>query len=174
MGHWKGTVLRIISLAIVLGLALAASALKLDLRSYKVVQVRENGKTEERLVPAAEVAPGDVLEWVLRAENTSDRALKKVALTIPIPPETVYLEGSAQPLRLKRGDTELRVDPVFSYDGVHFSPPPLTKKVHVREGGKVVEKVVVVPPTAYTHVRWLVPELFPRERVEVRLRTQVR
>ena len=158
--------------AVLLGaLALAASGLKLELVSYKVVKVQtEEGRTVEKRVPAAEVAPGDVLLWVLTAENVSGRTLKQVALTIPIPPNTVYVAGSARPLKLG----EVVVQPLFSYDGVHFSPPPLKKRVRVEENGKVVEKEVVVPPEEYTHVRWLLPELKPGEKVQVSLRTRVR
>ena len=149
----------------------AASGLRLELASYKVVKVAAGeGKTVEKTLPAAEVAPGDVLLWVLTAENESDKRLHQVALTIPIPPSTVYIEGSAKPLKWK-GSV---IWPLFSYDGVHFSRPPLKRRVRVRENGRVVEKEVVVPPSAYTHVRWVVPELGPGEKVQVRLRTRVR
>jgi hypothetical protein len=162
-------------LGVFLAFALAASALKLELASYRVVREADaSGKVVERLVPAAKVAPGDVLEWVLTAKNETDRALHRVALTIPIPPNTAYIAGSARPLLLKHGDRGVRATPVFSYDGEHFAPPPLKKKVRVQENGKTVEKEVVVPPSAYTHVRWVVPELLPKERVQVRLRTRVR
>ncbi len=162
-------------LGALLALAAAASALELSLVSYQVVrEVDASGRVVEKLVPAAEVAPGDVLEWVLTAKNRSDQALKEVALTVPIPPHTAYLPGSVRPLALKRDERVVKVAPVFSYDGVHFAPPPLKKKIFVRENGRLVEKEVVVPPSAYTHVRWLVPELLPGETVQVRLRTRVR
>ena len=164
---WKGLVL--LGLAT---LALAASPLVLRLTSYKVIHEKdENGKIVERLVPAAEVKPGDVLEWVLEAENKGDAPLENVALTIPIPPNTVYLEGTARPLELEGG---VKVLPLFSYDGVHFSRPPLKKVVKVKVGDRVVTKEVVVPPEEYTHVRWVVPRLDPGQKVRVSLRTKVR
>ena len=152
-------------------LAWAASGLELELASYKVLKfTNDQGEVVEKTVPAAEVAPGDVLLWVLTAQNASGKTLERVALTIPIPPHTVYVAGSARPLKLG----ELTIEPLFSYDGTHFARPPLKKRVKVQEGDRVVEKEVVVPPEAYTHVRWLVPELRDGEKVQVSLRTQVR
>ena len=152
-------------------LAQASVGLKLELASYKIIKVAgEGGKTVEKKIPAAEVAPGDVLLWVLTAKNTSGRTLERVALTIPIPPRTVYIAGSAHPLKLG----EVVIEPLFSYDGVHFSRPPLKKRIRVKEGDRFVEKEVVVPPEAYTHVRWLVPRLEPGVKVQVSLRTRVR
>ena len=153
----------------------AVGALSLRLDSYQVITVKdEQGKVTERLVPAAEVKPGDILEWVLTAKNTSGKPLKNVALTIPIPPETFYIAGTAKLLRYQLDERELLVHPLFSYDGVRFSPPPLKKKVKMREGDRIVEKEVVVPPEQYTHARWVLPELPPGKEVSVSLRTRVR
>jgi len=163
--------LPVVAVAVV-SIALAASPLRLVLESYKVIQAKdENGKLVERLIPAAEVRPGDILEWVLEAENIGEVALENVALTIPIPPNTTYIEGSAKPLKWS---DDVVVEPLFSYDGVHFSRPPLKREVKVKEGDRVVTKVVIVPPEEYTHVRWVVPRLEPGQKVRVSLRTKVR
>ncbi len=169
----KSRVLWLVAAAmVVLTIALAASPLRLVLQSYKVVQIKgEDGKLIERLIPAAEVKPGDILEWVLEAENVGDIPLTDVALTIPIPSNTIYLAGSAKPLKLAEG---VVIYPLFSYDGVHFSRPPLTREIKVKEGDRWVTKKVVVPPEEYTHVRWVVPRLDPGEKVRVSLRTKVR
>jgi len=153
-------------------LALAAGSLQLELKSFKVIKVEDKeGKIVERLIPAAEVKPGDILEWVLTAENVGKDPLKQVALTIPIPPNTIYVKGTARPLELEGG---VKVLPLFSYDGVHFSRPPLKKIIKVREGDHEVTKEVIVPPEEYTHVRWVVPQLNPGQKVKVSLRTKVR
>jgi len=152
--------------------AVAASPLRLSLVSFKVVPIKqEDGKVIERLLPAAEVKPGDVLEWVLEAENIGQAPLLDVALTIPIPPNTVYIPGSAKPLKL---DEKHVIEPLFSYDGVHFGKPPLKREIKVKEGDRIVTKIVVVPPEDYTHVRWVVPRLDPGQKVKVSLRTKVR
>jgi len=149
-----------------LGLALAQTLL-LDLKAQKVV-VKEG---KEVLEEALAVAPGDTLEWRLVAENRGKETLRQVALVIPIPKETFYLDGTATPLRL--GNATIR--PEFSFDGGKtFGLPPLKKRVRVVENGKEVEKEVEVDPKEYTHARWVLPELKPGQKVEVRLRTMVK
>jgi len=156
--------------------ALAKSPIELELTSFKVVAVTNSeGKSVEKLVAAREVLPGDILEWHLRATNKSDERIEDVILVIPIPPETYYLEGSASPLVLKRGDKEEVFTPEFSYNGGKtYGTPPLYKKVVEVVNGKTVERLVEVPPEEYTHVRWVVSYLLPGETVEVHLRTVVR
>ncbi|WP_424155641.1 hypothetical protein [Thermus aquaticus] len=152
-----------------LGLALAQTAqpLLLDLKAQKVV-VKEG---KEVLEEALAVVPGDTLEWRLVAENRGKETLRQVALVVPIPKETFYLDGTATPLRL--GNATIR--PEFSFDGGKtFGLPPLKKRVRVVENGKEVEKEVEVDPKEYTHARWVLPELKPGQKVEVRLRTMVK
>lgn len=145
-----------------------AQALGLDLKPYLVRVVEGKEIYEEN--PVA-VKPGDVLEWRLVAENRAQGALRQVALVIPIPKETAYLDGSAKPLSLN-GST---IRPEFSFDGGRtFGVPPLKKRVRVVENGKEVEKEVEVKPEEYTHVRWLIPELPKGGKVQVSLRTMVR
>ena len=161
-----------VALLMQLVLVLAASGLVLELKSYKVEKVKDpEGNLVEKLVPAVEVAPGDIVQWVLKARNESEGPLKGVVLVIPVPPQTKYVEGSATPLRL--GTTV--ITPEFSYDGGQtYGKPPLKKKVKVVVQGKEVIKEVVVPPEQYTHVRWVLPELPPGHQVEVSIRTVVR
>lgn len=146
-------------------LAVAFAQLSLDLKGFKV-QVKEG---KEVLVEALEVAPGEVVVWRLLAENKGKDPLRQVALVIPIPKETVFLEA---PVLLFKG---AQIRPEFSFDGGRtFGFPPLKKRVRVVEGGKEVEKEVEVKPEAYTHARYLIPELKPGEKVEVTVRTRVR
>ncbi len=157
-------------------LAVAKTQVRLELSSYKVTTYTdEQGHKLERLEPALKVSPGDVLEWRLRAVNTSGQRLQNVALVIPIPPQTYYLEGTAAPLKIKRGKQEVVVLPEFSYDGgKHYGRPPLYKEVTVEENGKKVVKKVPVAPEEYTHARWVLSEMDPEQAVEVFLRTRVR
>lgn len=105
--RWKS----VLGLAVLLLASLAlAQALTLDLRPYLVKVVE--GKEVYEANPLA-VRPGDVLEWRLVAENRAQGDLRQVALVIPIPKETYYLEGSAKPLQV--GGTI--VPPEFSFDG---------------------------------------------------------
>lgn len=151
----------------VLAMALA-QALSLDLRPYLVKVVEGKEVYEENPLS---VKPGDVLEWRLVAENRSQGPLRQVALVIPVPKETYYLDGSAKPLAL--GGATIR--PEFSFDGGRtFGFPPLKKRVRVVENGKEVEKEVEVKPEEYTHVRWVIPELPRGAKAQVSLRTVVK
>lgn len=161
----------VLSAGLASGLALAAEAVKLTLSSVRVIQESKNGQVSETFQPALSVKPGDLVEWRLEAENTTEAPLRQVVLVIPIPKETRYLEGSA--LALERGNTRLL--PLFSYDGGQtYGLPPLKRKIKVSENGKEAEKEVEVRPEEYTHARWVLPELAPKEKVLLKLRTTVK
>lgn len=152
-------------------LAQPSKDVKLELKAFRVLSVQEAGKTTEKLEPALDVKPGQVVEYRLEATNTTDRNLNQVALTIPVPKDTYYLALSAQPLKYESG----LVIPEFSFDyGQTFGKAPLKHKVKVMENGKEVEKEVEVKPEEYTHVRWVLPLLKAKESVVLTLRTVVR
>ena len=158
----------LVYLPLLLAFVLAQAPLALDLRPYRVLVQGGQERLEENPLG---VRPGDVLEWRLQAENRGQSPLNRVVLVIPIPKETFYLEATARPLE-HRGQ---RILPEFSFDGGRtFGLPPLKRKVRVVEGGREVEKEVVVDPKEYTHARWTLPVLGPGEKVLVSLRTQVR
>jgi uncharacterized repeat protein (TIGR01451 family) len=79
------------------------------------------------------VKPGDILRYTVTAKN-SDRPVKNLTLTQPIPKGTRYIKNSATPL----ADAEL----LFSIDGgkTYSSKPTIDKKE--------------APAAAYTNVRW--------------------
>lgn len=154
-----------------LALAQAASDIRLDLKAFRVVSLQEQNRTVERLEPALEAQPGQLIEYQLTALSTRDTPLRQVALVIPIPSSTAYQAGSAQPLRL--GST--LVVPEFSFDGGRsYAYPPLKRKLKVVENGKEVEKEVEVKPEEYTHARWVIPQMEPRQTLTTRLRIVVR
>lgn len=168
---WRPPIIGLALGLLILALAQGAEVLKLTLNSVLVVQERKNGQVVETFQPALAVKPGEILEWRLEAENTTDRPLRQVALVIPIPKETVYLEGSALALAWEGR----RVLPQFSYDGGKtYGFPPLKRRVRSVESGQVVEREVEVRPEEYTHVRWLLPELGPKAKVLLKLRTTVK
>lgn len=152
-------------------LAQGREPLKLTLSSVLVVQEKRDGQVALVFKPALGVKPGDVVEWRLEVENTEDRPLRQVALSIPIPKEYAYLEGSALPLSL--GGRQIL--PQFSYDGGKtYGFPPLKRRVRTLQNGREVEREVEVKPEEYTHVRWLLPELGPKAKVLLKLRTVLR
>lgn len=152
-------------------LAQAASDVRLDLKAFRVVSVQEQTRTVERLEPALDAKPGQVIQYQLTALNTLTSPLRQVALVIPIPPTTAYQAQSALPLRL--GDT--LVVPEFSFDGgKSYGRPPLKRKLKVVENGKEVEKEVEVKPEEYTHARWVIPQMEPQQTLNLTLRVVVR
>lgn len=168
---WRPAIIGLALGLLIPALAQGAEVVKLTLNSVLVVQESKNGQVSETFQPALAVKPGEVLEWRLEAENTTDRPLRQVALVIPIPKETAYLEGSASALPWGGA----RILPQFSYDGGKtYGFPPLKRRVRSVENGQEVEREVEVRPAEYTHARWLLPELGPKAKVLLKLRTTVR
>lgn len=160
-----------LGLLVALAFALAKDEVRLDLKAYRVVSVQQDGKTMEKLEAALDAKPGQLIEYQLEAGNTTDRALRQVALTIPIPSITAYQALSALPIKL--GET--LIAPEFSFDGGRtFARPPLKRMVKVTENGKEVMREVEVKPEEYTHARWILPQMMAKETVMLKLRTVVR
>lgn len=133
--------------------AAAQSPLAVTLESYLVTEVTlEDGTTEEQLVAAEVAEPGQVLEYHLTLENSSDNPLPGgIAATGPVPAQTHYLGASAQ----QEADSSL----TFSADeGETFAVTPTITVVD--EDGN--EQEVNAEPEQYDAVRWqLLAELAP-------------
>lgn len=155
--------------ALLLGGALAQTQapLRLLLTQDLVTEVTENGKATEKLTPAPKaVRPGDTLTQQLTASNVGRAALRGAVLGIPVPRGTVYL-GGATP-------TNGRWTTQFSRDGGKtFAVAPLKKTIAVTENGKTTQKEVVVPPSEYTNVRWVVSAVQPNETLKLGFRVKV-
>lgn len=145
---------RLAVLVLLMGSALAQSAapLKLVLSQALVQTTTEQGKGTERLIPEPkQVLPGAVLEHVVSVTNTSSSVLTQVAVNLPVPAGTHYLNA----LPVLGG-----VQTLFSADhGKTYAAAPLKKTVTVTENGQAVLKQVEVPASAYTNVRWVVATL---------------
>ncbi|OLP17697.1 hypothetical protein BST81_15370 [Leptolyngbya sp. 'hensonii'] len=91
------------------------------------------------------VQPGDTLRYSFTGKNTSDRAVKNLAVTQPIPRQMVYLPYSAT------GSAPIPVKITYSTDnGKTFVETPT---IQVRlANGKV--QTQPAPPSAYTQIRW--------------------
>ena len=134
--------------------------------------VGKDAKGHETLTPTTDAArprPGDLLSWKATAINDLNTSVANLALTIPIPATTAYLNGSAT---LKIGGAV--VTPWFSLDGRTFAPAPLKRKVTVTKGGVSTIQEVVVPPNEYRAVRWTLPALAAGSQVQAEVRTGVR
>lgn len=156
--------------ALLLGGAVAqgAAPLRLTLSQDLVTVVTENGKAAEKLIPApGSVRPGDTLTQQLSVSNVSKKVWKNAVLGVPVPQGAVYL-GGATP-------SSARWTTQFSFDGGKtFAAAPLKKLVAVTENGVAVRREVVVPPSEYTNVRWVVGAIQPDETLKLGFRVKVK
>jgi uncharacterized repeat protein (TIGR01451 family) len=126
------------------GFALATEEqpLRSELEAY-LVEVDADGK--EVLRPAEETEPGSVVEYRLNFTNLSADPIAELAVNGPVPASTTYLGQTAI--------TDAQAHLVVSIDGGRsYEPEPVVRSVHEPDG---TIRHVVVPPSRYTHIRWL-------------------
>jgi uncharacterized repeat protein (TIGR01451 family) len=143
--------------AIALGTVQAAhagDAVTVTLTAHKVE--RQSGKDVLRAADAA--SPGDLIEYHARYRNATDREVREVAATLPVPAGLEYVANTAAPGRV-----------LASLDGRNYSPVPLMRRVQ-RAGREVVE---AVPASEYRYLRWPLGTLGPRADRTVRARMRV-
>lgn len=107
-----------------------------------VVTLNKDG--EEELKPAVEVYPKDKIEYKLTYTNNTDKELKGLVITGPIPQNTFFVSGT--------NNTKINSDFVVSIDGGKTFEPEPVKRI-VMKDGKEVE--VIIPPEKYTAIRWM-------------------
>jgi uncharacterized repeat protein (TIGR01451 family) len=118
----------------------APEPLESRLAARKVVVV--DGR--ESLVDAANARPGDVIEYTATYRNAGKSAITGLQATVPVPPQTEFIPGSAVPANAKA-----------SLDGRAFADIPLKRNV-VRDGKQVEEPV---PTREYRALRWFAGDL---------------
>ena len=91
------------------------------------------------LKSAAEGKPGDVIEYSSTYRNGGTAAVAKLLATMPVPPGTTFIAGSAEPAQAQA-----------STDGTRFAPMPLTRTVRQPDGS---ERKEPVPLTEYRALR---------------------
>lgn len=121
----------------------AAEPLTATLEAHKVV-IADNGK--EQLVAASQARPGDVLQYRATYRNVSDKLLRGVMATLPVPTSGVeYLIDSATPAGAEA-----------STNGAHYAPIPLKRLVKLPDGRHQQQ---LVPPAEYRFLRWPLGDL---------------
>lgn len=106
-----------------------------------VIEEDAQGNNVRTLVSADQVVPGDTLHYVISFTNKGDKAVDdgSIVITNPLPPDTVYLENTAQ-----GSGTEIS----FSVDaGNSFAQPD--QLTVLREGERVPAQAA-----DYTTIRW--------------------
>ena len=109
MNAWTGThrypagLMRRVSMIALLACAMvslpAYAQVELQTAVSKVlIEQDESGKPVRRLVGAENVVPGDTLQYVISFSNKGTTVVDagSIIITNPLPPDTVYVEGSAQ------------------------------------------------------------------------------
>jgi len=119
----------------------APSPLSSELKAF-VVQTTDSGK--EKLSSLTEAEPGQTIQYQLTYKNKGKGALKGLTVTGPIPANTHFLGKSM--------NTKVKSDRLVSIDGGKTYEKEPVKRMKVMADG--TKKMVVIPATKYTHVRW--------------------
>ena len=109
--------------------------------------------------PATEVKPGDVIEYSSVYQNGGSVAVDKLQATVPVPPGTTLIGGSAQPAQAQA-----------SIDGIRFAPMPLVRTVKKSDGSERKENV---PLADYRALRWEIGTLRAGSSSAVSLRVRI-
>lgn len=125
------------------------------LEARKVLRAADG---KDAFADAAAARPGEVIEYVATYRNTSKQPVKNLEATLPIPPNTEFVPGSAQPASVKA-----------SVDAREWATPPLVRKV-VRDGRSIEEQV---PVREYRYLRWFPGELGGDKAVSFTARVRV-
>lgn len=126
-----------------------------QLLAQRVEQV--DGKTVFK--PAAEGRPGDVLQYSGTYRNGGSVPADKLLATVPVPPGTTFIAGSAEPPQAQA-----------STDGTRFAPMPLVRSVRQPDGS---ERKEPVPLAEYRALRWDVGTLAAGRSAVVSLRVRI-
>lgn len=129
------------------GVAWAKPRLELTLEQFREVP----DGAAVKLVPAKDVHPGEVVQYVLRYVNRGDEAARDAVIGDPIPPGTTYLAGSAS------GEG---AEITFSSDGGKTFASAVRLTYEIKTPSGAVEKRIATPGD-YTHVRWTLKSVEP-------------
>lgn len=128
---------------------------KVVLQQFKVVV--HNG--EEKLTPVERIKPGEIIQYQATYSNVSNHVVHQLQATLPVPPETEYLPGSARPAIV-----------AASIDGINYSAVPLRKKVQLANG-KTEERDV--PVSEYRSLRWAIGDISAGQKTSVYARIRL-
>jgi len=122
--------------------------------------------TWQAFSPQSAVQPGDVIRYTLNSKNTSDRPVKNLVVTQPVPQRTIFILNSVTAAQ------EKSIAVVYSIDGAKsFVEKPMVP-VKLPDGKTVNQPA---PAQAYTHIRWTFNQAIPaKTTVSVTYQVKVR
>ncbi len=126
-----------------------------ELNAFKVV----SSAGGEKLVSAAKISPGEVIEYQVRYANTGAKGAKNLQAILPIPASLQFVPGSALPAGAQA-----------SLNGKTYAAMPLKRVVKAADG---TPKTEVVPASEYRFLRWNVADLGAGQSVRVSARAQL-
>ena len=124
-----------------------------------VLKVEPAEGTQEVLVPAETIRPGDVLQYEIVYKIKGQNEVLELLAQFPIPEGMEYVLNSARPTKV-----------LVSLNGIDFSPIPLPDKVKLVDGQEVREKIPVVK---YRTLGWAMRGLAPGDEFTVSARLKV-
>lgn len=138
------------------GASATRSAVTVELQAFKVTRAADG---KEQLQSAARAKPGDLLEYRAVYANVSQREVKNLQATLPIPASTEVLLDSVSPQSA-----------LASADGRTFAPAPLMRTVKLPGGATQTRPL---PLSAYRALRWPVGTLAAGKNITVRARVRL-
>jgi uncharacterized repeat protein (TIGR01451 family) len=165
MGTWR-PVARVMLAAALSTLAIPAWAgprVVISMSQAKEIAEVQGGVKSVRTVPVQNASPGDVVEYKLTYQNKGDETARDAVIDDPVPKGTTFVAESA---------TSDGAELVFSMDGGKtFAPAAqLTREARLPSGE--IEKRPV-PPSEYTHLRWIIRQIPPGATGSVSFRVRV-
>ncbi len=115
---------------------------------------------KETFSPAAQVKPGDLVEYRATYTNAGDQPARQLLATLPVPAGMEFIGRTAAPAKLEA-----------SLDGRTFAAVPLTRRVLQADGREIVRPV---PAAEYRWLRWTLGTLGSKaaRTVSARMRVQ--
>jgi len=130
--------------------------LKLAAEKQSLVAVA-SGQVDWIPLPSnASLRPDETIRYVVTASNTSDRAIKNLVVTQPIPRGSIYVLNSATLPNIEGAKIDYSID-----GGRRYSKSP-TIRVKL-DNGEIVTRPA--PASLYTNVRWNFGDSFPAKTV---------
>lgn len=127
--------------------------------SLSVFRVGANAEGKEVLSPGEKAKPGEMLEYQTTYTNMGKEAVSGLQAGLPIPKETVYAAGTADPASVQA-----------SLDGGKYENVPLMREVKLPNGKTEMREV---PYEEYRFLRWGLGKLEPKQSVTTRARVRV-